>query len=1096
MFLIVAMAATPGADWPQHRGPNRNGITSEQSGWNGRNWPIGKVWQTRVGDGCTSPLLVGGKVYVMGWAFTSRSRDRRNPNGRDTVSALDATTGKTLWTQSYDQPRLCRFHDFDESGYGGPSSTPTFDLQTGLLFTHGIDGDFRCLDTNDGGKVLWQMNIYDRYTLPKNPEIWRGTNDSDHGCNSSPLLYGNWVIIEVGSPKHGTVIAYDKRTGHEAWASELKTWAGETPGPQLITVGGVQCLATLTLENLVIMRLDTGHEGKTLSKAPWKAGWNQNIALPAVDGNHVLLTGYHWINGGRNDGASAVFEVSAEGIRRLWKKLPCSKANGGTLYRGYAYIGSDNLHCVDMRTGNRRWMDPDVTGDDFGCGASVVITGDDKLLYLSEKNTLYLVEPGHRASRYERLAKVPGVLTPTKGHTWPHVALATGKILVKDKSGNLACYGIGAAPEPRTDGGAQLARVSARQSPAPPPAAPRTPPPIVALPSGTAPLRYWSFDRTDDGLTSHGAEHAEGRTGTGMRFDGDDDYVDAGTFDIPGTAMTLCAWVKPEEATRPDPRIISKAVGWGEQDHYWMLGFTGSTEKPLVRFRLKTGGRTTTLQTGTDAVPLERWTHLAAIYDGREMRIYQDGRQVASTRKTGMIDSAAGVPVWIGGNPPKAADRPYHGTIDEIRICARPLAEGELQRLARGEELQAALPWPRFRGPDGAGKSEGPPVPSEWNEATGRNIAWKSPVPLVGAGSPILCDDCVILTGAGKKAREVYGFDPRTGKMLWRTSVCLPGGDPEQEDEFEGMTYAGGTPVTDGTHVFVAFGNGTCACLDSEGQVVWVRSIGLPATGYSYCTSPILHGDRLVLDVPAGSDAAPEGKLLVLSKTTGKTIWEKSGDNHPAADSWATPIIVRTSRDDRLVTRGGGWVIARDAVDGRKLWQVPSETGDVSTSPIHCNGLIVSAGYGGKTEAIGIDGRIAWSTEDAAPDVATPLEVNGVLILVDSAGLLTGLRRNDGHKLFEVDMAELHDGMYYASPVLSGERVYLLSDEGVTLGFAAPEPGDRTPPRLSIAGRFKGQKQCWATPAITGGRMYIRSSTHLYCVASPGRDAKAQGETR
>ncbi len=1075
VFLIAARSWS--ASWPQHRGPNRNGITTEHSGWNGRSWPIGKLWQTHVGDGCTSPLLVGGKVYVMGWAFTSRSRDRRNPNGRDTVYCLDAATGRTLWTQSYDQPRLCRFHDFDESGYGGPSATPTLDARTGLLFTHGIDGDFRCLDAKDGGKVLWQMNIYDRYKLPKNPEIWPGTNDSDHGCNSSPLVYKGRVIIEVGSPRHGTVMAYDVKTGKEAWASELRTWAGETPGPQLITLSGVPCLVTLTLEHLVVMRLDPGREGETVVRSPWKAGWNQNIALPAVDGNRVLLTGYHWINGGRDKGASAVFDISVHGITQLWKKLPCSKANGGTLYRGYAYIGSDNLHCVEMLTGRQRWVDPDITGDDFGCGASVIITGDDKLLYLSEKNTLYLAEPGHRSSRYARLAKVPGVLDPNKGHTWPHVALAEGKILVKDKSGNLACYGIGTSGGPRTEGGDRVVRPAAK--PAPDPVSPQEP--AIAVAGEKGPLRHWPLDGHDDGIALHGPVRVAGRLNRGLRFDGKDDYVDAGTLDVSGNAMTLCAWVKPVEATRGDPRVVSKAVGWGEQDHYWMLGFTGSTRKPLLRFRLKTGGRTTTLQARSDTVELDRWTHLAAVYDGREMRLYRDGERVASARKTGTIDSAPDASVWLGGNPPKATDRPYRGAIDDVRVYARALSDGELRKLARGESLPEALPWPRFRGPGGLGEAPGKTAPLYWDEPKGLNIAWKASVPLMGASSPILCGDRLILTGASEEEREVYAFAADDGKLLWRTLVHAPGA-PKQEDEFEGMTYAGSTPVTDGAHVFVVFGNGICGCLDPDGRIVWVRNLGLPETGYSYCTSLELSGDLLVVDMPAGLDDDPVGRLLALRKPTGKTVWEKSGKDHVAADAWASPVVVPTTAGRLLITRGGGWVMAREAGSGRKLWHVPSETGDVSTSPICTGNLIISAGYGDKTDAIGLDGKVVWSSEEGAPDVATPLAVNGVLLLLDSSGELTGLRLHDGAKLFATDLCGVHEGMFYASPVLSGGNVYVVADDGTTLVLRAPKPDARTPPQVVAVNRLAGQKQCWPTPAVADGRIYIRSSTHLYCI--------------
>ena len=434
------------ASWPQHRGPGRNGVTTEPSGWTGRDWPLRKLWQVNVKEGCTSPLLVDGRIYVMGWEFTRKSRDRRNPHGRDTVYCLDAQTGKVLWRHTYEQMRYCRHHTFDERNYGGPTATPTYDPATGLLYTHGIDGDFRCLDTRRGGHAVWAMNLYDKYRIPQNPEVYPRTHNNDYGCISSPLIHGRDVILEVGAPKRGVVIAYDKRTGSEAWASEAKTWAGQTPGPQLIVVDGVQCLATLTLEHLLVMRLDAGNEGRTVAKFPWKAGWDENLAMPAVEGDLVLLTGYHWIHGGRDDGASAVFRVTSNGIRPAWKRLPCSKATGGTMYRGYAYIGSDNLHCVGIADGRPRWTDPDTTGDDFGCGASVIVTGDEKLLYLSEKNTLYLARLGHKASRYTRLAKVPNVLKPFKGHTWPHVVLAEGKILVKDKYGNLACYAVGRPP--------------------------------------------------------------------------------------------------------------------------------------------------------------------------------------------------------------------------------------------------------------------------------------------------------------------------------------------------------------------------------------------------------------------------------------------------------------------------------------------------------------------------------------------------------------------------------------------------------------------------------------------------------------------------
>jgi len=1075
-FAFLSACAVSATDWPQFRGVSRSGTTTEPSGWNGTAWPIRKLWQTRVGDGCTSPLLVGGRVYTMGWQFTTRSADRKNPYGRDTVVCLDAEAGEVVWTHAYEQMRYCRHHTYDEANYGGPNATPTFDRELGQLYTHGIDGDFRCLAIGDGS-LKWQMNIYDRYRIPQNPEVYPNTHNNDYGCISSPLVFGNWVLLEVGSPDNGLIMAFDRRTGAEAWASELKTWAGQTPGPQLITVDGIQCLATLTLEHLVIVRLDRGNEGRTMATFPWKAGWDENLALPAVDGDLVLLTGYHWINGGRNDGASAVLRVSPTGIRQLWKSLPCSKATGGTLYRGYAYIGSDNLHCVDALTGEERWVDPDRTGDDFGCGASVVLTGDNKLLYLSERNTLYLAEPGHAAKEYTRLAKVTNVLAPSKGHTWPHVVLADRKILVKDKSGNLACYGVGVSGVPGTDNTAS--RVPEER--------PDTPP-LPPAENGRGPLRHWTFDEGVESIPGiAGASPTPGRHGAGLRFDGSDDYVDAGFLDVSGSALTLAAWVRMEQGERPDPRVISKASGWGEQDHFWMLGFTGSAARPMLRFRLRTHGRTLTLNASRAPVELGRWSHVAAVYDGREMRLCLDGQTVATSGQSGPIDTDDRVPVWIGGNPPGASDRPFKGTIDEVRVYARALTAQELRDLAQAKS-PAALPggqradWPRFRGPDGAGIATGD-APLGWDEDRGINMGWKSPVPLPGASSPVACEGRIFLTGADAKKREVYCFRVADGALLWRRPVAPSGDGVPQKEHYQGMTYAGPTPVTDGNRVFAAFGNGDLACFEFDGRAVWTRNVGCPETGYGYSSSLETHGDLLFVDVPQGSDADPAGRLMALDQATGRTVWEASGKQHPAADSWATPVVMRSPQGALLVTRGGGWVIGREPLTGRTLWQVESETGDVCTSPIWADGLIVSAGYGGKTDAIRPDGTVAWSCDEAYPDVPSPLVVNGVLLLLDSQGLLIGLRVRDGRKLFELDLAEIHNDLYYASPVAAGDKVYILSSDGVALVLQTPRADQETPPAVHAVGRLAGQQHCWATPAIADGRLFLRTKTHLYCVS-------------
>jgi outer membrane protein assembly factor BamB len=150
LILLVCLALPPGTgrlaaeDWPHWRGPRRDGIVAEDSGWKAGAWPLRQpLWTGNVGEGGTSPLVAGGKVYALGWK-----------GGRDTVRCLDAATGEEVWASAYASPQYGRHHEGDEGIYSGPCSTPEYDPETGLLYTLGIDGDLRCWDTKAGGKEV------------------------------------------------------------------------------------------------------------------------------------------------------------------------------------------------------------------------------------------------------------------------------------------------------------------------------------------------------------------------------------------------------------------------------------------------------------------------------------------------------------------------------------------------------------------------------------------------------------------------------------------------------------------------------------------------------------------------------------------------------------------------------------------------------------------------------------------------------------------------------------------------------------------------------------------------------------------------------
>lgn len=418
LYLTIAaclLGRVEAADWPHWRGPTRDDRVAEDSGWSTGKWPLpAPAWQANVGEGGSSPLVVEGRVYAMGWK-----------DGKDEVVCLDAVTGSRLWHVSYACPQHARRSTGDESLYSGPTSTPEYDPQTGYLYTLSCDGDLQCWNTRERGQKVWGWNLYARFDVARRPKFGR-QGLRDYGYTTAPLVYGDLIIIEVGDDE-GNLMGFSKLTGEPVWVSEHKGPAGHTGGIVPLTVEGIPCVAVLAYHGLHVARLDSDQRGKTVALFPWGTDFANNVATPAVHENDLLITSAY------NHNAICRVHVTLAGATKVWEQPFASKVCTPIIDRGRIYWAWQKLRCLDFETGKLLWE-----GGEFGDAGSCILTADQRLIVWGFRGRLALAEGAERSpDAYQELAKVDRIFSTD---VWPHVAFADGRLVCKDREGNIKCF--------------------------------------------------------------------------------------------------------------------------------------------------------------------------------------------------------------------------------------------------------------------------------------------------------------------------------------------------------------------------------------------------------------------------------------------------------------------------------------------------------------------------------------------------------------------------------------------------------------------------------------------------------------------------------
>lgn len=420
--------------------------------------------------------------------------------------------------------------------------------------------------------------------------------------------------------------------------------------------------------------------------------------------------------------------------------------------------------------------------------------------------------------------------------------------------------------------------------------------------------------------------------------------------------------------------------------------------------------------------------------------------------------------------------------------------------------------WPSFRGPLASGIAEKQNLPDRWDARSGENILWRTPIPGLAHSSPVVWGNRIFVTSAvssdpkatfrpglygdGDASRDrslhrwmIYAIDKRTGKINWERVARQ--GQPVDKRHIK-STYANSSPATDGRIVVAWFGSQGVYAYDFDGRFLWKVDLGrldlgaydIPTYEWGPASSPIIWNDLVILQCDTQTDSF----LLALDAATGKTVWKTDRDELP---SWGTPTIATSATGPVLVTNASNFIRGYDPSTGKELWRLGGSSKITAPTPIFGEGLIVVASGRGPERPIFVvrpnargdltlpagktaSDSIVWSRTGRGSYMPTPLIYNGVLYVLANNGLFDAYNLQTGDELYRQRLPSVGSG-FSASPVAADGRIYLASEDGEMLVIAAGEKFNH------LATNSMGEL-LMATPALSDGIMYVRSSASLFAI--------------
>ncbi len=428
----------------------------------------------------------------------------------------------------------------------------------------------------------------------------------------------------------------------------------------------------------------------------------------------------------------------------------------------------------------------------------------------------------------------------------------------------------------------------------------------------------------------------------------------------------------------------------------------------------------------------------------------------------------------------------------------------------------AAAHWPGWRGPNGDGTTtDARNLPGTWSPT--ENIKWKQELPSWSGSSPVVWGDRIFISTPSKEAapaaapggggrRGARGpamtgpggqellflcLDRATGRELWRRQI-------DRGNQIRMMHNSSSpSPVTDGRHVWVLSGNGVMACFDFAGNEKWKLDIpdkfGKFGHNHGYGSSPLLLDGKLIVEVLHGMKTDDPSYVFALNATDGKVLWrvERPTDAvHESPDAYTTPAVLEVNGRKQIVILGGDYLTGHDADTGAEVWRAgglnPRKARDyrVVPSPVVRDGMIFAptrqvpllAFKAGGTGDISTSHLVwSWTERSIAPDVPTPVCDGPRFYMVGDQGTITCLDAKTGKVLYGPEDTGI--GRVWGSPILADGKIYITSQTTETAVIQAG-PTYKLLAKNTLDGSYT-----LSTPAFVDGEIFLRTGTHLYCIA-------------